>query len=147
MTTHQEVQSWIEEQTQAYNQMMEISRQQGSEQKLDSRELIEMVTHKAQIMETVERIEQQMAPIKKRWAEFLEEVPEPNREPIRQAMKTLRETLGKLVELETGQQARLQQDMNVLSEQIQHTIQGQKAGKAYESKPSSSPSRFMDRKG
>ena len=147
MPTHDEVLGWIEEQTAAYLRMMEIARQQATIEESNTTDLIEMVTRKAKVMETVEGLEKRLGPIKQQWSEFLAQVPESRREPLREAMKTLRNRLGELVELETDQQNRLQQNMDVLSKEIQHTLQGQRAGKAYQGQSPPPPSRFMDRKG
>ncbi len=143
----QEVLGWIQTQTQAYRQMAELGRDQNPEGSMDGERLIELVTQKSQILTQVDEIETHLGPIKQNWGGFLDSIDPAHHASLREAMETLRSTLRELVEQELGQQNELKEKMNSVSGHIKQTIQGQKAGKAYQSRPQSPNNRFMDKKG
>ena len=94
----------VEQQTENYRQLIEIGSGSAGEAR-DGDALLALVQRKLEVMERVDLLEKDLAPVKEGWPAYLERLPEDRRSEIEEAMGRLARTLAELVEKEEAQQA------------------------------------------
>lgn len=134
----------VEQQTENYRDLIEIG-SGSAEEALDGDALLALVQRKLEVMERVDRLEKDLAPVKEGWPAYLDRLPEDRRAEIEKRMGRLARTLAELVEQEEAQQARIGEKLGLVRGELGRVARGKKIQQAY-GKARPRESRFVDRR-
>jgi len=134
-------------QAELYRSLMDLARKQAekiSAENVD--ELVLCLEEKKRVVEEIEAIEVDAAPLREFWETNKDNADEQIRAGLRAAVDEIRALLEELLELEAQSQRKLGASKDALQDQIRDLSTGSQAISSYAPSPDQSP-RFMDQKG
>ena len=134
-------------QAELYRSLMDLARKQAekiSAENVD--ELVLCLEEKKRVVEEIEAIEVDAAPLREFWEANKDNADEQIRAGLRAAVDEIRTLLEELLELEAQSQRKLGASKDALQDQIRDLSTGSQAISSYAPSPDQSP-RFMDQKG
>ncbi|MBI4615935.1 MAG: hypothetical protein HY720_20120 [Planctomycetes bacterium] len=133
----------IERQTANYRELAELSSRQTSGA-WDPDALLAHARAKAAVMGRVDAAERELAPVKDGWEGLLAALPEERRPEVSLRMRSMRDVLARVIELEEANQAGMERRMVEIKAELDRTARARIIQRTYG--PKTSPeNRFVDR--
>lgn len=146
-TSAEELCAGLREQREIYAELEASTRRQG-EILLEGRtdEILALAREKESTLERVEAIETRLVPLKTRWADEKESLPEGVRRQVEEELDAMQVLLGGLIALETEQQKRVDDVRRETAANLKKIEGGRRVNQAYGAPGQATPSpRYLDR--
>lgn len=133
----------IERQTANYRELAELSSRQA-DRGWDGDALLAHARAKAAVMGRVDAAERELGPVKDGWEGLFAALPEERRPEVSLKMRSMRDVLARVIELEEANRAGMEQRMEEIQAELDRTARGRMIQRAYG--PRTTPeNRFVDR--
>lgn len=138
----------LTQQRDLYLQLKSLSSQQaGLISQGQTEQLLEVLTHRQGLVESLNDINERLTPYRHRWASVARTLPEIRRTKLRNLVDEVQKLLGSIVEQDEADRRQLEAAQAQVGRELRQVTRAGNAVNAYRSPRPADPARFTDRQG
>lgn len=138
----------LQEQRNLYQRLKALSERQSSLIAAgQTRQLLQVLSERQTLVESLDTINQRLGPSRNRWAGVARELPEDQRQKLRNLVDEVQSLLQGIIEQDELDRRQLQASQADIGRQLRQVVRTGSAVNAYRSAPVHSSARFTDRQG